>query len=107
MYFCFNFPFGWVQKTFNRDTNHFLAKWNKAYSDSNPSGAVNVFFTRLSGDNQDLLINWAIKNFDNKIHILEEELKYKTQVRCHYNNAHCANKHKDIGLSHIDYKWIY
>ena len=60
--FCFNFPYGWVQKTFNRDTNHFLAKWNKAYSDSNPSGAVNVFFTRLSGDNQDLLIDWAIKN---------------------------------------------
>ena len=62
--FCFNFPNAWVQNTFRYDTNHFINKWYKAYNDSNPSGAVNVFFTRLSGDNQDLLINRVVKTLN-------------------------------------------
>jgi hypothetical protein len=64
--FCFNFPYGFIQKVFLGNTSHYEQKWSRANDRAGSTiGAVNIFFTELDGGNQRLLTDFAsdIKKF--------------------------------------------
>jgi hypothetical protein len=61
--FCFNFPYGFIEKVFGDNTSHFEMKWVRAYESAGSTGAVNKFFTELSSNNQELLTNWVYDNY--------------------------------------------
>jgi hypothetical protein len=61
--FCFNFPYGFLDKVFEENTSHFEHKWLRAYESAGSTGAVNKFFTELSMNNQKLLTDWVFDNY--------------------------------------------
>jgi hypothetical protein len=63
--FCFNYPNGFLDKVFenNHNASHFEQKFIRAYESASSIGAVNKFFTELSGDNQKLLTDWVYDNY--------------------------------------------
>jgi hypothetical protein len=61
--FCFNFPYGFIEKIFGDNTSHFEMKWIRAYESAGSTGAVNKLFTELSGDNQRLFTDWVYDNY--------------------------------------------
>jgi hypothetical protein len=61
--FCFNFTYNFIESVFGDNTSHYEEKWVRAYESAGSTGAVNKFFTELSGDNQMLLTNWVFDNY--------------------------------------------
>jgi hypothetical protein len=61
--FCFNFPYGFIDKVFSNNSSHFEVKFIRSYETAGSTGAVNKFFTELSGDNQKLLTDWVYDNY--------------------------------------------
>lgn len=60
--FCYNYPNNFVNEAFD-DSKHLLNKWNEAYNVASSTGAVNKFFSELSGDNQKILTDWVFENY--------------------------------------------
>jgi hypothetical protein len=62
--FCFNFPYNFIESVFGDNTSHYEEKWVRAYESAGSTGAVNKFFTELSGDNQHIFTDWVYENYD-------------------------------------------
>lgn len=64
-YFCFNFPSDFIKSVFGDSTlgQHLTSKFNTLCSNTDSTAlAVLKFFTDLSEDNQELLLEW-IENY--------------------------------------------
>ena len=62
--FCFNFPYNFIESVFGDNTSHYEEKWVRAYESASSTGAVNKFFTELSGDNQHIFTDWVYDNYN-------------------------------------------
>ena len=72
MYFAYNFPMGWIQSAFGKDTslaNHIDAKWQNLNKRNGHGGTANVFtlFMELSEGNKDTLCKWVAENYSHKL----------------------------------------
>jgi hypothetical protein len=96
--FCFNFPYGFIEKVFGDNTSHFEMKWVRAYESAGSTGAVNKFFTELSMNNQRLLTDWVYDNY--------KEMKYEEGGELNENEEELLNMVYDTLMGNKQYPQI-
>lgn len=66
IYFCFNFPYGFIDTIFGKTTigNHLQSKFNSFTNNGQNSAlAVLKLFAEMSDDNQEIFLEWINNNY--------------------------------------------
>ena len=69
LYFCHNYPVGWVKKAFKdhySGAQHFMAKFSNIHRNHGAYSSVPRFMAELSDDNKKIVLNWVRKNYNYK-----------------------------------------